>query len=142
MASRNLELFEKLGVEHIFFDSGSEERAMRWPLLYTFAKCAYFGDMTGEEVLYDACKRLYGNAADEMFLFYRHLADAAQVSDGSDGVNWVPPSLSGVYWYNYDQIQDAYDAVKAKLDTLTPDQRARAEKQLLYWAVTALLMNQ
>lgn len=142
VASRNLELFEKLGVEHIFFDSGSENRAMRWPLIYTFAKAAYFGSMTGEEILYDACKRLYGNAADEMFLLYRQLADAAQMAIGSDGVNWVPPALDSVYWYNYENIVEAADAVRAKLDTLTPDQRARAEQHLRYWNVTNLLLNQ
>lgn len=142
VASRNLELFEKLGVEHIFFDSGSESWAMRWPLIYTFAKAAYFGNMTGEEILYDACKRLYGNAADEMFLLYRQMADAAQISNDFSGVNWVPPSMDSVFWHNYDNIVQAAEAVRAKLDTLTPDQQARAKEQLRYWDVTNLLLNQ
>ncbi len=138
VASRNLEVFKQLGIETVFYDGFYPKTnvTLRWPVYHTLLKCMYFGDVTGEEVLYEACQKLYGAAADEMFLYYRHLADAAQANVDSSGINWVPPSPGSVYWYNFDKIQDAYDAAKAKLDQLTPEQKARVENQLKNWEIT------
>ena len=133
MADRNVDIFEYLGVETVFIDGTANVNDLRWPLYYTFSKCMYFGDLTGEEVLYDACQKLYGAAADEMFLYYRLLADSAQESDSSSGVNWVPPSLLEVYSLNFDLLQQAVINVRAKLDQLTPEQKARVENQIQAW---------
>lgn len=138
VASRNMELFKQLGIETVFYDGFYPETnvLLRWPLYYTLEKCMYFGDVTGEEVLYDACQKLYGAAADEMFLYYRHLADATQANVDSAGINWVPPKPGSVYWYNFEHTQAAYEAAKAKLDQLTPEQKTRVEEQLKFWDYT------
>ena len=137
VASRNIELFRELGVTRVFVDSVYPQENMsmelRWPLYYTFAKVAYFGDMTGEEVLYDACQKLYGAAADEMFLYYRLLADCAQYNDSSSGINWVPPSLLEVYGKNVGAARKLVANVRGKMDQLTPEQQARVEDQLRGW---------
>ena len=135
VASRNVDVFQSLGVKTVFYDGSYQDNAlsMRWPLNYTFAKCMYFGDLTGEEVLYDACQKLYGAAADEMFLFYRIMADSAQLCTSSSGINWVPPGVLDVYYEHYLELRDAAQAVSAKLDLLTPEQRERVEAQLLGW---------
>ena len=140
VASRNIDVFESLGVETIFIDGSYREETyfLRWPLNYAFAKCMYFGDLTGEEVLYDACQKLYGEAADEMFLYYRILADSAQESLGSGGINWVPPGLLEVYGDNYNDIQMAVLAVQAKLDLLTEEQAQRVQTQLYGWTYVEL----
>lgn len=142
VASRNLDVFESLGVDFVFMDGtypyANMDMKLRWPLYYTFAKCMYFGDLTGEEVLYDACRKLYGAAADEMFLYYRVLADAAQTSASPNGINWVPPGLLDVYGPYYGELALAAANAEAKLDQLTPDQRARVENQLRGWKIIDL----
>ena len=142
VASRNLDVFQQLGVDFVFMDGtypyANMDMKLRWPIYYTFAKCMYFGDMTGEEVLYDACRKLYGAAADEMFLYYRLLADSAQICDSANGINWVPPSLMEVYSENFNLIQTAVANARAKLDQLTPEQAQRVENQLTAWAYVML----
>ncbi len=140
VANRNVDVFEQLGVSSIFIDGTSGVNDLRWPLYYPFAKCMYFTDMTGEEILYDACKKLYGEAADEMFLFYRILADSAQECTSSNGINWVPPGLLEVYGNNYTMIQTAVANARAKLSSLTPEQAQRVENQLLGWLYVELSM--
>ena len=137
VASRNIDVFEQLGVTTVFVDGTypyeNMDMTLRWPLYYTFAKCLYFNDLTGEEVLYDACKKLYGEAADEMFLFYRILADSAQESTSPSGVNWVPPPLLDVYSKYYNEIIACFTAVRAKLPLLTDEQAERVNNQLRGW---------
>jgi len=138
VANRNIDVFQALGVDYVFYDGtypySNMSMPLRWPLYYTFAKCMYFDNLTGEEVLYDACQKLYGAAADEMFLFYRLLADSAQMCTSDSGINWVPPPLLNVYYENYTQLRDAVKAANAKLDQLTPEQKERVQNQLLGWA--------
>lgn len=138
VANRNIDVFEQLGVSTIYMDGTKDINELRWPLYYTFSKCMYFGDLTGEEVLYDACQKLYGAAADEMFLFYRLLADCAQECDSDSGVNWVPPALLEVYGNSYNMIQNAVRNARAKLDQLTPEQKERVENQLRGWLFVEL----
>ena len=138
VANRNIEVFRQLGIETVFMDCSKDVGDLRWPLYYPFAKCMYFGDMTGEEVLYDACKKLYGEAADEMFLLYRIWADSAQECESGSGVNWVPPGLLDVYGNNYNMIQDTIVNVRAKMALLTPEQAQRVENQLRGWLYVEL----
>lgn len=35
------------------------------------------GSLTGEDILMDACQKLFGNAANEMFAYYKALADSS-----------------------------------------------------------------
>ena len=138
VANRNIAVFEQLGVETIFMDGTKDINDLRWPLYYPFARCMYFSDMTGEEILYDACQKLYGEAADEMFLFYRILADSAQECTSSSGVNWVPPGLLDVYGNNYNMIQSAVLNIRAKMSSLTAEQAQRVENQLRGWLYVEL----
>ena len=137
VANRNLDAFQSLGVDFVFMDGTypyeNMSMPLRWPLYYTFAKCMYFDNLTGEEVLYDACQKLYGAAADEMFLFYRLLADSAQACTSNSGINWVPPALLDVYYEHYIELRDAAAAISAKLDQLTPAQKERVQNQLMGW---------
>ena len=135
VADRNVEIFEYLGVSSVFMDGSYQKGCLplRWVLYYPYAKCMYFGDMSAEAILYDACQKLYGTVADDMFLYYRLLADSAQECESDTGVNWVPPSLLEVYSLNYDLLQNIVVKLRSQLDQLTPDQRARVENQLQSW---------
>jgi hypothetical protein len=88
----------------------------------------------GETLLYDACQKLYGEAADEMFLYYRTLADCAAVCVSDDGITWVPPALFQVYGDYIFDIDATVAAVNEKLPLLTDIQRERAEHQIRMWA--------
>lgn len=135
--SNNLDLFEQLGIQEIFIDCESGLYELRWPLYYAAAKCMWDEGLNGEQVLYDACQKLFGAAADEMFLYYRHLADAAAQFGGTqDSVNWVPPTVFVVYGPACPQIQAAISAAGAKATQMTFAQSMRYQSQYAYWSKT------
>ncbi len=136
IVTRNMAQFEKMGVYHVFYDCGGSELDVRWPLLYPTARSMWDDAPDGEALLYDACLKLFGAAADEMFVYYRTLADCAEVCVDSTGITWVAPSVIAVYCGYLDLVQEKVDAVTAKLDQLTPDQKARVENQLKFWKIT------
>ena len=84
VATRNLNLWEQNGVEYVFYDQGpapsyretEQSFSLRWPLWYVASKGMWDDSLTGEQILYDACRKLYGAAADEMFTYYKALADS------------------------------------------------------------------
>ena len=132
--SNNLDLWESMGVREIFVDCGADARDLRWPLYYAAAKCMWNEGYDAETWLYDACIKLYGDAADEMFLYYRHLADAAAQYGGTqDSIVWVPPKVSEVYYPSYEYIDAAINAAVAKTDSLTNLQKARVNNQAGFW---------
>lgn len=136
--SNNLYLWEQMGVKDIFVDCGNDPMDLRWPLYYALAKCMWEPELTAEQVLYEACVKLYGAAADEMFLYYRHLADAAAEHGGSnDSMVWVPPLVDQVYSHDANRIQAAMQAAVDKLPSLTLLEQTRVKSQANYWAKTA-----
>ena len=91
-------------------------------------------ELDAEAVLYEACVKLYGAAADDMFLYYRHLADAAaQYGAVEESIVWVPPKVTTVYGQSYDLINSAITAANAKLDQLTLIEQNRVKNQTNYW---------
>jgi hypothetical protein len=132
--SNNLDLFEELGVREIFVD-GDGHYDLRWPLYYAAARCMWNEGYDAETWLYDACIKLFGAAADDMFLYYRHLADAAaQYGCTQDAIVWVGPSVTDVYIHDYFRIQSAMKAATEKKDQLTKKENARIENQAKHWA--------
>ena len=70
-----------------------------------------------------------------MFLYYRHLADAAaQHGCTQDAIVWVGPSVTDVYIHDYSRIQNAMKAATGKKDQLTKQENARIENQAKHWA--------
>ena len=132
--TNTFQLYQQMGVDVIFADWGQEILQLRWPLIYTYARCMWDDAVDAETVLYDACKKLYGEAADEIFLYYRLLADCAAINVDDSGITWVPPTMYTVYGDYVDQLYATVEAARAKLDQLTPEQRKRAEFQLATWA--------
>lgn len=132
--SNNLDLFEEMGVREIFVD-GDGHYDLRWPLYYAAARCMWNEGYDAETWLYDACIKLFGAAADDMFLYYRHLADAAaQYGCTQDAIVWVGPSVTDVYIHDYFRIQSAMKAATEKKDQLTKKENARIENQAKHWA--------
>ena len=131
--TRTFEMYQQMGVDIVFADWSNENLQIRWPLMYTYARCMWDDAVDAETVLYDACKKLYGEAADEIFLYYRLLSDCAAINVDSSGITWVPPAMFSVYGDYMDQIRDVVAAAQAKLELLTPEQQKRARLQLATW---------
>ena len=138
--TRTFELYKELGVDIVFADPTSELLNVRWPLFYVYTRSMWDDAVDGETVLYDACKKLYGEAADEMFLLYRLLSDCAAINVSDGGLTWVPPPMFTVYGDYINEIRDAVAAAEAKLDLLTPEQYERAMFQLSTWAYAEAVM--
>lgn len=133
--TNNFHLFEELGAQEVYYDCDAGCFDVRWPLYFVAAKSMWEGEGDAEAILYDACKKLFGAAADEMFLYYRHLADAAaQYGSTESSVTWVPPKFNDVYGADYNLILDALLAAFEKKDLLTRQELARLQNQAQYWA--------
>lgn len=132
--SNNLDLFEQMGAREIYVD-GDGRNDLRWPLYYAAARCMWNEGYDAETWLYDACLKLFGAAADDMFLYYRHLADAAAQYGGTQSsITWVAPRVTEVYGHDYALIQSAIESASAKMDQLTKQEQGRIKNQAKYWA--------
>ena len=145
VATRDQALWKKNGVDFIYYDSGPAANyreneasfALRWPLWYVAAKGMWDDSLTGEDILKDACNKLYGVAANEMFAYYKALADAAGSCKSPEAVVWVPPAPNVVYTDSHEKkIDAAVAAVKAKLSKVSAVEKERIENQLSYWQLT------
>lgn len=140
--TRNLAQFEKMGFSEIFFDSFGEPLDLRWPLFYACCKGMYDGETDAETLLYDTCCLLYGAAADDMFLYYRSLADAALEHPGRlISVTWVPDEVGQIYGEDHAQIDALMKRALSKLEYLTDEQRQRVLVQSAYWDTVAEKMD-
>ena len=94
--------WKKNGAQYVFYDQGPlaayrETEAslpLRWPLWYVAAKGMWEPNMTGDQILQDACNKLYGKGADAMLAYYKALAEASKQCTAKSYA-WVPPSPVG-----------------------------------------------
>lgn len=149
VATRNQKLWKDNGVSYVYYDQGPsatyrENRtsfALRWPLWYVSSKGMWDSSLTGEEILLDACQKLFGNAANEMFAYYKALADSSENCRSTNTICWVPPEPYEVYTSSWVEVIDAaVNAAKAKMDSVTPEQKERMENQFAYWNNTKALI--
>ena len=132
--SNMLDMWESMGMREIFVDCGSDPADLRWPLFYAAARCMWERELDAEAVLYEACVKLFGAAADDMFLYYRHLADAAAQYGGvTESIVWVPPKVTTVYDQTHDIINAAITAAEGKLEQLSLLEQNRVKNQAKYW---------
>ena len=140
--TRNLQQFEDMGMSEVFFDSFGEPLDLRWPLFYACSKGMYDGETDAETLLYDTCCLLYGAAADDMFLYYRSLADTALEHPGRlSSVTWVPDEPSQIYGEDHAQLDSIMKRALNKLECLTDEQRQRVLVQSAYWDTVAEKMD-
>ena len=132
-ATNTMQLYREMGISRVYADCGSEKVWLRWPLFYVHAKSMWDDAPDGETLLYQACKNLYGAAADEMFLLYRSLADCASVCVTDDGLTWIPPLMFNVYGDYINELRVMAENVNAKLDLLTEEQKERVNAHMIGW---------
>ena len=98
-ALRNLRYWKAHGMRYITYESGYETGdpfPLRWPLYYVGARGCWDTRLTVDQIMTEACRKLYGSAADDMFTFYRTLEAAMADSDQAGG-NWKLPSAERIY---------------------------------------------
>lgn len=141
VAIRNQNYWKSNGAQYIFYDHGpiaayneyNSSFPLRWPLWYVAAKGMWDASLTGDQILMDACSKLFGNAASEMYGYYKALADASE-SCTAYSMTWVPPEPSQMYTATHIRKIDAAIAkAKAKLNSVSADEKKRMQNQISYW---------
>ncbi len=69
---------------------------LRWPLYYVAAKGMWDASLSAEQILRDACEKLYGPAAEPMLAYYLRLAQA-MAECPQHGNSWNLPDALTVY---------------------------------------------
>ena len=129
------------GVKYVFYDQGplnayreyASSTAMRWPLWYVAQRGCWTDGKTGQQLLGEACQKLYGNGASAMLNYYMALADASAACN-TRSYAWIPchaNQLYTAYWIG--QIDSKIAACEAKLEFVTAEQRARMQNQIDIW---------
>lgn len=99
IAVENLDYWQRRGVRWITYESQYEEGSgypLRWPLYYVAAKRMWDDSLTGDQILTEACQKLYGPAADPMREYYRVLEEAMTNTRSHSGI-WNLPDPTEIY---------------------------------------------
>ena len=96
--------------------------------------------LTGEELLEDACDKLFGSAAGEMFEYYKKLAEASENCEGYS-MTWVPPTVKEMYGGYRNEIEDIVSRVRTAMDSCPEVEKQRIENQLGYWDKTLEILD-
>ena len=100
-ALRNLRYWKRGGIQYNTYESQNQWEVnggfpIRWPLYYVGARGMWDPDLTCEQIMGEACRKLYGLAAGHMQSFYGIL-EQAMAETLEFGHNWHLPSPDTVY---------------------------------------------
>ena len=142
LATRNQRCFkDTLGARYIYYDQGPVESyhdteasyPLRWPLWYVAAKGMWDSRPTASELLMDACKKLFGPAADLLFSYYSGLVDINS-NCHAKGIAWHMPEPYELYTPEaIDRIDRILAGAEELLPLLSERERLRVENQLSLW---------
>ena len=126
------------GAKYVFYDTSGPAGsfALRWPLWFVMSKGMWDASLTGDEILADACDKLYGKASDAMLKYYQALAKASEECKGYS-ILWVPPAIGDMYTpAQVAKIDACVSAAEALKGQLTKEQAQRMEETFKYWKDT------
>ena len=133
--------WKSIGAEYVFYDQGPSGAyreyemsfPLRWPLWYVANKGCWDQNSTGDELLKDACDKLFGKGSDAMFAYYKALANASAACE-ADSHAWAAPEPSKVYTTEHvKKIDAAISGAKAMLSQVTELERQRMQNQIDLW---------
>lgn len=138
--TRNNRFWLASGVEYVYNDQGPlvefhedlESFPLRFPLWHVIAKSWWDKDLTGSEILLDACKKLYGSAAFVLYSIYQCMADAAN-NCRAKSLAWHPPKPGEVYGVSTVNVIDSlFEAAEqlAEQDSFKVQKRVRIQNEL------------
>jgi len=131
---RNLRFWQRGGVEYVTYQTGIEKGngfPLRWPLYYVGARGLWNPDVAAGEVMHEACAKLFGQVADNMFNFYQSL-DQAMLDSGLRAKSWRLPSPELVYTPAV--VQEATMWInRSRKGAVDPDVQARIAEERKMW---------
>ena len=139
----NLKWFYENGVDFVYFDQGpndSYERRnnafpIRWPQWYCMAHACYNTSLRFDDVLLDACEKLYGKASSLMFEFYKAM-EQANAHCHYPHFNWGLPLVGEIYDDEFiERVEKALCAAE-NADGICKLQRERIAQQRSEWEKT------
>ena len=139
-ALRNLRYWKRGGIKYIFYATGREDTfpggfPIRWPLYYVGARGMWNPDLTCEQIMGEACRKLYGPAAEHMLAFYRVLERAMfdKKTDGFHG-GWFlwESGPNEVYTPEVEQAATRHIRAAAKTSD-APEILARIRQEQQMW---------
>ncbi|MDD2361636.1 MAG: DUF4838 domain-containing protein [Oscillospiraceae bacterium] len=141
VATRNQRCFKELGAQYIYYDQGPVDAyndtqssyPLRWPLWYVVAKGMWDMHITASEIIMEACKKLFEEAADLMFSYYSCLADINESCDAK-AIAWHMPEPYEFYTpeaiSRVDRIVNLGESI---LPQVSKTVRLRMENQFSLW---------
>ncbi len=140
----NARWLKENGCRFIYIDqgpNGSYESSdfdcfeLRWPLWYVSARSMWNVNLSFEDIMMSACKRLYGDAAETMYEFYSTLADA---NDSCDVFcfEWTLPSGAEMYGAYVKELNAIMSKARKQGNEIGGDIKDRIENQYSYWELT------
>ena len=102
-ALRNLRYWHKGGVRYVIYEAWANDgdaHPERWPLFYVGARGLWDPKVTSDQVMAEACQKLYGPASTHMLKFYQVIEQAAWYAGTQphlSGQAWVLPSPELIY---------------------------------------------
>ena len=129
---RNYRYWKNGGVTAITHESQNETSLVRrWPLYYLGARSMWEPDLSAEEILMPACRKLFGPAAGHMFDYYQTF-EKATLASKLVGWNWYLPSPELIYTPEY--VAEADEHLNAALSmTQDADMLARIQEEKALW---------
>ena len=141
VATRNNRYWRDHGVRYVYNDQGplpafyedGSSFPLRFPLWYVAAKSWWDKDLTGSDILMDACRKLYGGAKDLMFAYYSALADIA-ANTTAYSIGWHPPKPCQLYTQEaIARVDTILNAVRNQLPNEDEVVTKRLQIQLDLW---------
>ena len=141
VAIQNQQYWKSIGADYVYYDQGpmagyhetEDDYDLRWPLWYVSSKGMWDGSLTSDEILKDACRKLYGSAADAMFQYYKCLEDISAACTARSIV-WYACDPGQMYTSANISLVDAkIAAVQQSLSGVTSEQLARIQNQIAIW---------
>lgn len=146
VALENFRYWYRSGIRHVIFEAHYNRAdeypqdfpgyPQRWPLYYVGLRGMWDMEVSSEQVMTEACDKLFGPASPHMFKFYR-LLEAAAVGRGGPpeflaGGNWSIPSPQRLYTPEIRALAAKHlaDAAQATED---PKQLARIADERRMW---------
>lgn len=135
VATRNNRYWIDHGVKYVYNDQGplpefyedADSFPLRFPLWYVAARSWWDKDLTGSDILMDACRKLYGGAKDLMFAYYSCLADIAAHSTAYS-IAWHPPKPCQLYTK---EAIERVDVIMHVLRSQIPFEEAVVQKRVM-----------
>jgi len=139
---RNLRYWQRREIKYLTYETQYEDGngfPIRWPLYYVAARGMWDTGLSSRKIITEACKKLYGPAANDMLMFYQVIERATAATTESGG-NWHLPSPEKIHTLPIEQAATRHlqNASKATADSAI---LARINQERAMWDKARAVMD-